>query len=412
VNKSNKKVIIFGAGPSGLFCAYHLLKTGHQVELYDHQGGVGKKFLVAGHGGLNLTHSEDLDQFALKYGKDSQHFSSYLSEFSPENLRQWCHNLGVETFIGTSGRVFPKKLKSSEILFLWLKTLKEFPNFRLNLKHKLIDIDFQEKIAVVQSKDKEDKEDKKELKISADYFIYGLGGASWKKTGSTGEWTQIFIRNQIKCNAFQPMNCGFERKWSEYFKEKVDRYPLKNVKVTLAHHSILGEVMLTPYGIEGTTIYALSKQIREEINQFQKATIYLDLCPHWSEEKVLEKLSKKKVKTSLSQHLKKSLHISKECNILLKELTTDDEYKTSSSLAKRIKNLPIELNRPRPMEEAISTSGGIDWQELTPNLELKKYPNHFVMGEMIDFDAPTGGYLLQAAFSMAYRVAQNINSML
>lgn len=397
-------IALFGAGPAGLFSAYLLTQAGKQVNLFDHQGGIGKKFLVAGHGGLNLTHSEDLSSFICRYGKSQSRFDQYLKAFSPQDLRNWCHELGVETFVGTSGRVFPKSMKSSEILFTWLEKLKSSPNFNLYLKHRLIDMDFKEKVATVENAEKEVQ------KINADAFIFGLGGASWKKTGSDGTWINFFENRGIHCSPLLPMNCGFERNWSDYFIHNIDRLPLKNIGLTHQGIKVLGELMLVPYGIEGTSVYALSRQIRDEIIEHSQTTIYLDLKPDWEEKKVFSILQQRRAKVSKSAYLKKAFKFGKSINILLKEVLEKNIYEDDKTLAHAIKALPITLERIRPIDEAISTSGGVAWEEVTQDLELKKFPDNFIIGEMLDFDAPTGGYLLQGAFSTAYIAAKKILS--
>ncbi len=396
-----KNVSIIGAGPAGLFSAYHLISQGIRVDLYDHQGGIGKKFLVAGHGGLNLTHSEDLETFAGRYGKDSLRFKNYLKEFSPQDLRNWCHDLGVETFIGTSGRVFPKKLKSAEILFIWLEKLKSSPLFTLHLKHKFKSMNLNQ-LEVTLSGPEGD------ITKQSDALIFALGGASWQKTGSTGEWIHCFKENNIECLPFLPMNCGFERTWSDFIKENLDRFPLKNIALT--HHSrcVLGELMVTPYGIEGTSVYALSREIRDDILKKNDTTVYLDLKPEWDVAKIHSLLKERKSKISKSSYLQKVMKLPKEVNILLKELLTREEYAEDALLAVKLKALPIKLTAVRPIDEAISTSGGVSWNEVSESLELIKFPNVYVVGEMLDFDAPTGGYLLQGAFSTAYVAAKQI----
>lgn len=401
-NIPNDSIAIFGAGPAGLFSAYLLIQAGRKVSLYDHQSGIGKKFLVAGHGGLNLTHSEDLLHFAERYGKSQDRFEKYLKEFSPEDLRNWCHDLGVETFVGTSGRVFPKSMSSAEILFSWLEKLKFSSLFELHLKHKLIDMDFSHKLATVVDNNGVKKD------IQAQYFLFALGGASWKKTGSDGHWCEIFKKNNIECAPFLPMNCGFERKWSPYFIETIDRTPLKNIQLSHGLKKVAGELMLVPYGIEGTSVYALSREIRDEILKKNKATLFIDLKPEWSEEKIYQLLCTRKNKLSKSSHLKKILKLNKESNILLKEVLTKDEYEQDKLLAHAIKALPLTLDAIRPIDEAISTSGGVLWSELSEELELKRYRDNFIMGEMLDFDAPTGGHLLQGAFSTAYVATKKI----
>jgi uncharacterized flavoprotein (TIGR03862 family) len=404
VEKKVKSVIIIGAGPAGLFSAYQLIKQGIQVALYDHQGGVGKKFLVAGHGGLNLTHSEDLETFTTRYGKDRERFEKYIHEFTPQDLRNWCQELGVETFIGTSGRVFPKKLKSAEILFLWLEKLKSSPLFTLHLKHKLIAIDFKKDLLTFQNQIQENVE------VSGDHFILALGGSSWKKTGSDGQWVDQLIQQGIQCIPFEPMNCGFEKGWSPFFVKKMDRFPLKNIALHFKGLSLLGEMMITPYGVEGTSIYALSRELREEITRHKKALLHLDLKPEWEVEKVIQVLQNRKNQISLSHHITKGLKLQKGIYTLLKELLPENAFDDEKLLASHIKKLPLTLTGTRPLDEAISTSGGVSWSELTPDLQLKKFPKFFAIGEMLDFDAPTGGYLLQAAFSTAYWAAKKISN--
>ena len=398
------QITIIGAGPAGLFSAFQLIQKGHKVDLYDHQGGTGKKFLVAGHGGLNLTHSEDLDKFATRYGKDHQRFERYLELFSPTDLQKWCHNLGVETFVGSSGRVFPKSMKSAEILFIWLEKLKSSPLFTLNLKHKIKEVDLKN-LNVTFSNAEGNKITKK-----SDALIFALGGASWKKTGSTGDWVKFFEEHGIKCNPFLPMNCGFERQWSEFLISKLDRFPLKNIALSHNAGQVLGEMMITPYGIEGTSVYALSREIRDTLLKKGSATVYLDLKPDWGMVKILKVLRERNPKVSRSAFLNKNLKLQKEVNTLLIELLSKDEYNDDTILASKIKKLPISLDAIRPIDEAISTSGGVDWSEVTEDLELIKYPQVFAIGEMLDFDAPTGGYLLQGAFSTAFAAARKISN--
>ncbi|MBK24730.1 MAG: aminoacetone oxidase family FAD-binding enzyme [Halobacteriovorax sp.] len=388
-----EKIIIIGGGPAGLFAAYKLLKKGKAVALYDHSSGLGKKFLVAGNGGLNLTHSEELKVFASRYGKDEELFLELINEFTPDDLRAFCSELGVETFVGSSGRVFPKKLKAAEILLNWTKILKENENFSLFLNHSLISIN--------QNKELSFKNEGKEVLVHGDKIIMALGGGSWKKTGSDGAWVSMFENLGIKVNALLPMNCGFEKKWSEYFIKNVDRYPLKNIALRFKDQIIKGEAMLTPFGIEGGGVYALSNKIRDELLKKGRANLFLDLKPDLTAEQIEAKLADKKAKTSLSNHLRKSIGIEKEQFILLKEIS-------STEPDKNIKSLKLELTGIRPIDEAISTSGGVCFSELTNFFELKKIPGVYIAGEMLDFEAPTGGYLLQACFSTANRIVESI----
>lgn len=395
----NKHITIVGGGPAGLFSAYLLLQKGYSVDLYDHSSGVAKKFLIAGNGGLNLTHSEDLSSFSNRYGKHMKLFSELLKEFSPEDLRKWCESLGVETFVGSSGRVFPKKLKAGEILVKWTKLLKSFDTFKLNLNHKFVAIDKDKNLTFMN-------EDKK-VTAKARTVIFALGGASWKSTGSDGKWKESIENIGIKTVDFLPMNCGFETSWSNYFIENVDRTPLKNICVKIDKHLVRSELMITPFGLEGSAIYALSNHIRDKIYREGKATISIDLKPDQTVDEIKQRLSKNKSKSSFSNQLRKALGFNKEVFTLLKEIypeAQNDEY------AHLIKDLKITLTGVRTIDEAISTSGGVCFTGLNDHFESIDISGLYFAGEMLDFEAPTGGYLLQACFCTANRVVNGILS--
>lgn len=395
-----EKIIIIGAGPAGLFCAYQLLKRGHRVDLYDQQTGVGKKFLVAGNGGLNLTHSEDLEIFCSRYGKDEEIFKKLIAAFSPENLRQWCAEIGTETFIGSSGRVFPTKLKAAEILSQWVGALKKFESFNLSLKHKFINIDGDKNLTF----DFEGKH----IHVKANQVIFALGGASWERTGSDGKWRPTFEGLGIKVKPFLPMNCGFQIDWSDFFKNKIEHVALKNIVVKFKEKSVRGEVMLTSYGIEGGAIYALSNLLRDALIEDQRAQLAIDLKPDLSLEEVQQKLLRPRGKKTFSTHLQKTLNLSKAAYLLFCEANQKIDQSDHLKIAMLLKNLPLNLQATRPLSEAISTSGGIAFSELDEGLELKKIPGVYVVGEMLDFEAPTGGYLLQGCFATAWRAVESI----
>ncbi len=392
-----KKVVIIGGGPAGLFSAYLLLKKGFKVELYDHSSGFGKKFLVAGNGGLNLTHSEELSRFSQKYNPHEKFFSEMINEFTPEDLREFCTDLGVETFVGSSGRIFPKKLKAAEILISWLKALKENPHFSQHLGHHFNSLKEMAKVEFLV--------EEKTLEVEADFFIFAMGGASWGKTGSKGDWAPSFIKAGIKLAPFLPMNCGFERSWSEFFIKKIDYTALKNIALEFNGVKVRGEAMLTPFGIEGGGIYALSKAIRDEILEKGSSEISLDLKPDLSLREIEKKLGAQPAKASLSNIVRKALGFEAEVFILLKELYPNLKKEEVPQI---VKGLKLSLKGIRPIDEAISTSGGVLFSEVTSSLELKERPGNYVIGEMLDFDAPTGGYLLQGCFSTAYRAVKSI----
>jgi uncharacterized flavoprotein (TIGR03862 family) len=393
-----KKVVIIGGGPAGLFSAYLLLQKGFKVELYDHSSGLGKKFLVAGNGGLNLTHSEELSGFSQKYEPHNKLFSELINEFTPEDLRRFCTDLGVETFIGSSGRVFPKKLKAAEILLAWNQKLKEHKNYSQFLNHHFI--------SLLEPHQVEFTLEDNPLKVEADFFIFAMGGASWSKTGSTGEWAPAFIKNGIGLAPFLPMNCGFERSWSEFFKEKIDYTALKNISLEFNGVKVRGEAMLTSFGIEGGGVYALSKSIRDEILKKGSAVLAIDLKPDLSEDEIAKKIEQQPSKASLSNCVRKALGFEAEVFILLKELHPNLK---KEEVPKIVKNLKLSLCGIRPLDEAISTSGGVLFNEVTEFFELKNRAGSYAVGEMLDFDAPTGGYLIQGCFSTAARAVKGIS---
>ncbi|MBT3584718.1 MAG: TIGR03862 family flavoprotein [Halobacteriovoraceae bacterium] len=394
-----EKIVIIGGGPAGLFCAYQLLIRNYSVDLYDQMSGVGKKFLVAGNGGLNLTHSEELSKFSAKYGKDQEFFKELLQEFSPQQLRDWCQEIDVPTFVGTSGRVFPEKLNAAEILLNWTKKLSSFPAYKLFLKHRLENITEERELIFSNG-----------LSIKPDKVIFALGGASWEKTGSDGFWAQLFSRLGVKLEPFLPMNCGFERDWSEPFKSKVNYHPLKNISIQFGEQKVRGEAMLTPFGIEGGAVYAISNQIRNTIMKKGKASIFLDLKPDLSLEEVIVKLKQQKSKDSLKNQLRKGLGLDSGSIMTIRELSAPEKLRDVEYLASQIKRLELELSAVRPLSEAISTSGGVSFSALDSHLQILDLPGYYIAGEMLDFEAPTGGYLLQGCFSSAWRIVQGIDA--
>jgi len=397
------KVVILGAGPSGLFAAYLLLEKGFEVDLYDHSSGPGKKFLVAGNGGLNLTHSEPLTEFEKKYSNHSGLFSSLLSDFSPKDLRDFCQKLGVETFVGSSGRVFPKMLNAASMMRNWIDVLKRNKKFSLFLNHRLVDIKVDNSSYLVELFDL--RENEKSI-IECKKLILGLGGGSWKKTGSDGAWVSILKSLGINVINFSAYNCGHEVQWSEKFRETIDYAYLKNVAI----NNVIGEVMVTPYGIEGSLIYANSKNIQKQLEVNKKALIEIDLRPNSSHSDLIKKLGKKRSKDSRKNQLRKCLKLTETEYSLLVEILSKQEMADDQTLIQSTKKLKIHLGKPRPIDEAISTSGGIDLAEVDQNFESKKFPGLYFIGEMLDWDAPTGGYLLQGCFSIAHRAASSIQN--
>ncbi|KLN61117.1 hypothetical protein WH96_08075 [Kiloniella spongiae] len=404
MNDTSKFIAIIGGGPAGLMAAHKLLEMGHRVHLYDAKPSVARKFQLAGRGGLNLTHTEPLDVFATRYYENEARFIPLLKKFTPDDLRDFCHTLGQETFIGSSGRIFPTKFKATELLRAWLSDLSH-KGLKLFTRHKWIGFDQQKNLLVEDNKNQV-------ITITPQATVLALGGASWGKLGSDAAWVPILAKEKIEIEPLEAANCGYETHWPKTLQESCFGQPLKNISISHTGKKIKGEIMLSSYGLEGGAIYALSKSIREAINSNQSTAIFIDLKPKHSEEKLAKTLEERKNRLPLGKFLKQELRLSSVSLNLLKTLTSKEEFNCPQTLAKKIKNLPVTLHKARPIDRAISTAGGIKFDACTDDLMLQNLPGIFVAGEMLDWEAPTGGYLLQGCFSMAVHVAQGIDQYL
>lgn len=383
-----KTINIIGAGASGLMAAQILGQQGFEVHVYDAMPSPLRKFLLAGRGGLNLTHNEDFSSFLEKYTDASENLKPHLEAFPPQATRDWCDTLGIETFVGTSGRVFPKTMKSSPLVRAWLKSLQ---NVTFHFKHKWTGFD----------------------QLKADATILALGGGSWARLGSTGEWVQILRDAGVKVHDLEAANCGFEVNWSKILTDKYAGEPLKGVTFKHNKQVVKGEAVITKYGVEGGAIYALSKPLRETLNNHEKAYLQIDFKPKLSEKEIYERLEIVKKGVNLKDHLRKILNLTPLMIALIYEKIKQNNLPlTPSTITKIIHNYDIEITKIRPIDKAISTAGGVDWQELDENLMLKKHKGVFIAGEMLNFDAPTGGYLLQAAFATGVAAAKGVTQFL
>ncbi|MDY0028775.1 MAG: TIGR03862 family flavoprotein [Pseudobdellovibrionaceae bacterium] len=389
------KITIIGAGPGGLMAAEHLGQLGYEVHLYDHKPTPARKFLIAGLGGLNITHSEPIEKFLSRYGEAEDFIKPFITNFSPEDLRAWCLGLGEETFVGSSGRVFPKSFKASPLLRNWLKRLGDL-GVTLHANHHWTGWDDDNQLTFNHMQET--------IRVKSDATILALGGASWPRLGSDASWIKILTDKDITLTAFSPSNCGFEVNWSEIFKSKFSGTPLKSI--TLSHNeiSIKGEALITEKGIEGGGIYALSKSIRQSLEKDGRAILSVDLKPDLMIKHLSERLSKPRGRDSLTNFIRKHTGLSPNAINLLYEFKDDNR-----SLAEQIKRVDIPVTAPFAIERAISSAGGIKRDELNQSLMLKKLPSVFAIGEMIDWEAPTGGYLLQATFSMGNAVALGVD---
>jgi uncharacterized flavoprotein (TIGR03862 family) len=383
-------VAIIGGGPAGLMAAEVLIQRGVKVDVYDSMPSLGRKFLMAGRGGLNLTHSEPFEQFISHYGKRKNEVEKWLKDFTPDDLREWARGLGVETFVGTSNRVFPKEMKSSPLLRAWLKRLDD-AGVKFHLRHRWVGFSAQGEIKFETPEG--------EKTVHADAVILSLGGGSWAKLGSDGAWVKWLEQAKVKVAALKPANCGFDVAWSAHFRERFDGQPIKSVVLSFGSFRQQGEFIFTKDGVQGSLIYAASAMIRDEIEANGKAVIMLDMSPDRSHEWLAEKLSKPRGSRSMASHLEKTVGLKGVKVGLLHEFMSKEEFANPEQLASFIKQLPIPLIAPRPLDEAISSAGGVVFESLDENLMIQSMPGIFCAGEMLDWEAPTGGYLLTACFA-------------
>ena len=392
-----KEIAIIGGGPSGLMAAEILSANGFKVTIYERKPTFGRKFLMAGRGGLNISHSENLDSFIKKYGMKSNIFKTVIDNFSPEKLRKWCEGLGEKTFIGSSGRIFPQSFKSSPLLRAWLGRLEK-QNVIFKLNHDWLGWDQNNLIF----KTKNGK-----IAVPSNTTILSLGGASWPKLGSDGSWVKILEREGVKISPLQPSNCGFVTEWSVVFSKKFEGKSLKSITLSFQDKKKHGELIVTKNGVEGGPIYALSAFLREEININGSAQILLDLKPDFSIEEIQKRLLKPKLKLSMSNYLRKTLNLSDVAIGLVMELPDRNNW-IQNKIINTIKSYKLNLQKPFAIDRAISSAGGVTFNSVNDNFMLINKPNVYVAGEMLDWEAPTGGYLLQACIANGAYVANII----
>jgi uncharacterized flavoprotein (TIGR03862 family) len=387
-------IAVIGGGPAGLIAAEVLANGGARVTLYDRMPSAGRKFLLAGRGGLNLTHCEDLERLLARYGAAKPRLQAAIAAFSPAALRTWCEGLGQTTFVGSSGRVFPKAFKASPLLRAWLRRL-DASGVAFKPRHlwtgwgddgALIFIGPQGRVAT-----------------HADATVLALGGASWPRLGSDGGWVDAVTKAGIRVTPLAPANCGFLADWSDVFRSRFEGQPLKRVELSFAGGTVRGEAIITRSGLEGGGIYALSAPLRAAIGAAGEAIIRIDLRPDIAAAALTSRLGAPRGKQSLATYLRKTVALAPVAVGLLHEAAIASSQRLSAlapaALAALIKAVPVRLVGVAPLASAISTAGGIAFEEIDARFMLARRPGVFVAGEMLDWDAPTGGYLLQAAFS-------------
>ena len=427
-----KKVAIIGGGPAGLMAAEVLVEAGVAVDLYDAMPSVGRKFLLAGKGGLNLTHAEGADRFAERYGARRAQIEALLRGFGAHELRAWAQGLGIETFVGTSGRVFPKDMKAAPLLRAWLQRLRHplhgGAGVTFHMRHRWTGWADDARTLRFETP-------QGEVAVQADAVVLALGGGSWARLGSNGAWVSLLAARGVAVAPLLPANCGFDvamsgtlppeglalpvqavparAGWSEFFASRYAGQPFKTVAVRFTDgqghlFERKGEFVATATGVEGSLIYAASALLRDEIQRTGHAMLQLDLLPDMAPERVLAEVTHPRGSRSLSSHLKSRLGIEGIKAALLHEVLSREAMHDSTTLARTIKALPLQVVAARPIDEAISTAGGVLFEALTPDLMCEALPGVYCAGEMLDWEAPTGGYLLTACFASGKRVGEGV----
>ena len=398
---SNVRVVVIGGGPAGLMAAEVVRAAGLEVDVYEAKGSVGRKFLIAGKGGLNLTHSEPMPAFVRRFRERSDEVGAWLREFDADALREWARGLGVETFVGSSGRVFPTDLKAAPLLRGWVRRLRE-SGVRFHVHHRWLGWNGDAlRFATPEG----------ETGLHADAVILALGGGSWPQLGSDGAWQSLLAARGVEVAPLQAANCGFDIDWSEHLSRHHAGAPLKPV---VAHwrdaggqaRELQGECVVSADGIEGSLVYALSAELREAIARNGHATLQLDLAPGRSLERLQKDLAKPRGHRSVSEHLRRQAGIEGVKAALLYEVLDKSQRDDPVVLARTIHRLPLALKRTRPIAETISSAGGIRLEAMDQALMLKALPGTFCAGEMLDWEAPTGGYLLSACFASGRRAGK------
>lgn len=407
-----RRVAVIGGGPAGLMAAQQLSAAGIAVDVFDAMPSVGRKFLLAGRGGLNLTHSEPFEAFAGRFGARRPQIEPLLKRFDAQALREWAHSLGVETFVGSSGRVFPTDMKAAPLLRAWLHALRA-AGVQFHMRHRWTAWQGAAAGTQLQFSTPECTVDH-----AADAVVLALGGASWPRLGSDGLWAPALQAQGIDVAPLQSANCGFDvAAWTPFFAERFAGQPFKSVTVQVLDEAgervtRKGEFVATATGVEGSVVYAVSALLRERIRAQGRATLWVDLLPDRSHEQVLSAVQHPRGSRSLGSHLKSRLGLDGIKSALLHEVLPREHWQDAQRVAQTIKAAPIELVAPRPIAEAISTAGGVRFEALDDALMLRAVPGVFVAGEMLDWEAPTGGYLLTACMASGVAAAQGVRRWL
>lgn len=389
------KISIIGGGPAGLMAAEVASSAGAEVDLYDAMASVGRKFLLAGKGGLNLTHSEPIEPFLFRYEARRAQLAPIIQPFGPDAIREWARDLGVPTFVGTSGRIFPTDLKSAPLLRAWLRRLRK-AGVRFHVRHRWSGWDAHGSLRFLTPAG--------ERSVAADAVILALGGGSWPQLGSDAAWVPVLHQQGVRVTPLKPANCGFNVAWTDHFRTKYAGHPVKSVGVVAKTVDDVvirrrGEFIITEFGVEGGVIYAVSAGLRDVIAAKGVATLRLDLAPDREAQRLIKDLSRPRGKQTMATQLERRAGIAGVKAGLLREGLSKEQFADPVLLAASIKSLPLRLVSPRPLAEAISTAGGVPFEELDDRLMVRRLPGVFCAGELLDWEAPTGGYLLTACLA-------------
>ena len=390
-NSTSCTVAVIGGGPAGLMAAEVLAAGGATVTVYDRMPSLGRKFLLAGRGGLNLTHSEELARFLQRYGPAEDKLRPAIEALPPDAVRAWCEALGQATYVGSSGRVFPVAMKASPLLRAWLGRLADM-GVEFRTRRRWLGWDDEGRL-IFEAPGKEEA-------VAADATVLALGGASWPRLGSTGDWEELLVEKGVAVSPLKPSNCGFLVDWSDAFRRRFEGQPLKRVALSVGGAGVRGEALITARGIEGGAVYALSAPLREAIANAGTAEMSIDLRPDVSLADLAARLARPRGKQSLSTFLRKAANLSPvEIGLLHEAAHASLSGLNPMALAALVKSVPLRLTGVAPIETAISTAGGVAWDAVDAHLMLRGVPGVFVAGEMLDWEAPTGGYLLQACLA-------------
>jgi uncharacterized flavoprotein (TIGR03862 family) len=386
-------------------CAEVLAAAGLAVTVYEHMPSVGRKLLLAGRSGLNITHSEPIERLLSRYGASRGALAGAIDGFGPAELRSWCASLGEPTFVGSTGQVFPASLRATPLLRAWLSHLSSV-GVRIEVRHRWLGWAESRDGKADPRRSRFSVQDGSAVEVANDVALLALGGASWPRVGSDGTWVDVLRRADVKVNDLRPANCGMRVEWTQHFEQRFAGVPLKNIAIDVGGLAIRGDAMITRYGIEGGPVYAHSAVLRDAIARDGECTMTIDLHPDLAVDQLIERLIARRPKDSVNNFLRRTLDLAPVSISLLREVTGNRVPNDPTILARLVKAVPLTVESTMPIERAISSAGGISLDEIDGSFMLRRLPGTFVAGEMLDWEAPTGGYLLQATFSTAVAAAR------